>query len=103
MAYGNAAMADGRRENRDEVHFRARAVHADGRSLQLLVVNISPGGFMARCDSDIADGSRLRIALPGRGMQMAQVRWALGGRIGCQLERSIPLAEYHQLLATLTR
>ncbi|MBN2971671.1 PilZ domain-containing protein [Roseomonas aeriglobus] len=103
MPFGNVARSDGRREDRDEVHYRARAMHADGRTLPLLIVNVSPNGFMARCDSAMAEGDTLRIALPGIGTQPAEVRWALGGRIGCQLAQPIRLGDYYELLATLMR
>ncbi len=103
MAYGNLAMTDGRREARDEVHYRARGTHADGRALPLLVVNISPGGFMARCDVEMAEGDTVRIQLPGVGHRPAEVRWALGGRIGCQFAAPIKLGDYYELLATLLR
>ena len=103
MPYGNLAQSDGRREDRDEVHHRTRATHPDGRTLQLLVVNLSPHGCMARCEAPIADGDTIRIMLPGVGQMPAHVRWALGGRIGCQFDRPIPIAHYYELLAILLR
>ncbi len=103
MPHGNLALSEVRREDRDEVHYRARAVHADGRPLQLLVVNLSPHGFMARCEASIADADMLRVTLPGVGQIGAHVRWALGGRIGCQFDRPMALAHYYELLAILLR
>jgi hypothetical protein len=100
---GNLAVSDARCEERDDVHHRARAIHADGRTLQMLVVNISPHGFMARCEAPIVDGDTLRLALPGVGMVPANVRWALGGRIGCQFDRPMALAHYYEVLAILLR
>ncbi len=103
MPMGKLALSDVRREDRDEVHYRTRAVHRDGRTLQLLVVNISPHGFMARCEAPIADGDEFRITLPGVGQIPGRVRWALGGRIGCQFDRPVALAHYYELLAILLR
>ncbi|URW77129.1 PilZ domain-containing protein [Sphingomonas donggukensis] len=103
MPIGNLALSDDRREDRDEVHYRTRAIHADGRSLQLLVVNISPHGFMARCESPLADGDAVRVMLPGLNNRAAKVRWALGGRIGAQFDSPVPLAHYYELLAILMR
>ena len=97
------AQSDIRRENRDEVHYRTRANHADGRTLQLLVVNLSPHGFMARCEAPVSDGDTIRVMLPGVGQVAAQVRWALGGRIGGQFEQPIAIAHYYELLAILLR
>jgi hypothetical protein len=45
----------------------------------------------------------LRIRLPIFGYVDAVVRWSLGGRIGCELERTIPLAEYYTMLTVMIR
>lgn len=103
MPQSTLATAEDRREDRDEVHHRTRAIHVDGRVLQLLVVNISPSGFMARCEAAAAEGDTLRITLPGVGVLPARIRWSLGGRIGCELDRPIRLADYYELLAALLR
>ena len=103
MPHGQAAFSEDRRENRDEVHYRTRCTHADERTLQLLVVNVSPHGFMARCEASVADGDAMRITLPGIGTVPAVVRWALGGRIGCEFSRPIGLGNYYELLAALMR
>lgn len=94
---------DERSEPRDVVHHRTRALHPDGRLLALVVVNTSQGGLMARCDAACEPGDRLRIDLPLIGQVTAEVRWALGGRLGCRLERTFALAEYHTLLSGLRR
>ncbi|MFZ5747338.1 MAG: PilZ domain-containing protein [Pseudomonadota bacterium] len=103
MSYrlGNLAQADSRREGRDEVHYRARGFGPDARSHHLLVVNISPHGLMARCETDFAIGDRLRIQLPVVGAVGASVRWSLGGRLGGQFDSVIDLASYYELLAVL--
>jgi len=103
LSGSSLARFDERRELRDQVHHRARATAADGRMLQLLVVNISPHGLMARCEAPLADGETVRITLPGVGQVPAHVRWALGGRLGCQFDRPIPLAHYYELLAIMLR
>ncbi|WP_326524544.1 PilZ domain-containing protein [Sphingomonas sp.] len=103
MAYGNLAYRDERDVTREEVHHRTRLTLADGRSLAVVVVNISPHGFMARCEAVLAEGDAVRIALPGVGATPARVRWSLGGRIGCQFDRMVGLAPYYELLAALLR
>lgn len=99
--YGNLAFADNRLVDRDEVHFRARAFGPDARQLTFLIVNISPHGLMARCEGNFETGDRLRIQLPRVGVVVAEVRWALGGRVGCQFERAIDLAGYYELLTVM--
>jgi hypothetical protein len=103
MATGSNAYADHRTLVRDEVHYRVRAFGPDARELSLLIVNISARGLMARCDRDLPVGSRLRVPLPGVGVVAAEVRWALGGRIGCELDSVIELADYYELLARMVQ
>lgn len=96
-------MWDERSEPRDAVHHRTRAARPDGRLVPLLVVNTSQSGLMARCDLPCEEGDRLRIDLPQVGHVSAEVRWCLGGRLGCRFERPFGLAEYYTLLAGLRR
>lgn len=103
VATGSLALAEGRREDRDEVHYRARAFGPDAKQLKLLIVNISPHGMMARCDAGFEIGERMRVTLPVVGTVVAEVRWSLGGRIGCQFGQAIDLASYYELLAALVK
>lgn len=101
MPIHSLALASGRREHRDEVHYRTQVHDAAGRAITIVVVNISPNGLMARCDTVLAVGSRLDLRLPDLGTIGAEVRWALGGRIGCEFEAPIPPASYYALLPRL--
>ena len=100
---GNLAFKDERSATRDEVHFRTRVFGPDGRGRPILIVNISAAGLMARCDADFAVGERVRIALPVIGNVPGEIRWSLGGRIGCELDRPIELAAYYEVLAALVK
>jgi hypothetical protein len=89
-----------RRAPRDEVLYRTRGTAADGRALGIQIVNISPKGLMARCEGfSFAVGDRLRVRLPVVGNVAAEVRWALGGRIGCELDVAIPAIDYPAVIA----
>ena len=105
MSFGalNLALLDARREDRDEVEYRARATGADGVQHLLLIVNLSPHGLMARCESDLPVDERIQVTLPIIGPTAAQVRWSLGGRIGCQFDYPIDLASYYELVAILVK
>jgi hypothetical protein len=100
---GHAAVHDHRGEPRDEVMHRTGAIDASGRSLKLVLVNISASGLMARCDGDVAAGGSLRIQLPILGDVGATVRWSLGGRIGCEFASPIALADYYGMLSVMIR
>ncbi|MEP7004357.1 MAG: PilZ domain-containing protein [Sphingomonas bacterium] len=94
---------DERAVPRDEVHYRARALGPDDKMLSLLIVNMSALGLMARADTNYDVGDQLRVTLPVVGTVVAEIRWTLGGRLGCQLSRPIDLASYYDLLAVLVR
>ena len=96
-------VQDERSEPRDAVHHRARATRADGRVLPLVIVNTSAGGLMARCEVPCEQGERLRIELPVVGAMIVEIRWSLGGRIGCRIVSPLGLADYYALLAALKR
>lgn len=100
---GSPAFAEFRREDRDDVHYRARAFGPDARQVTLIIVNVSPHGLMARCDHEFAIGQRLHVNLPVVGTVIAEVRWSLGGRIGCQFDHAVDLASYYEMLAVLLK
>lgn len=104
MSFGsNLAYSDPRREGREDVYYRARAFGPDAKQLGFTIVNISPHGLMARCDDPLEEGQRIRVVLPHAGTVVAEVRWSLGGRMGCQFERAIDLASYYELISTMVK
>ena len=98
----NTARSDDRSEPRQNVLHRTR-ISAAGGVRPVTLVNISPRGLMARTGDTFAAGERVTVELPGLGSVGAEVRWALGGRIGCQLDQTIGMTHYHHLLQTLQR
>lgn len=103
FASASAAAADRRETERDEVHYRARAFGPDAQPVTLLVVNISPHGLMARCEKPFAEGDRIRVTLPAAGVVAAEIRWALGGRLGASFDTAIDLATYYELIAQMMK
>lgn len=94
---------EARAVSRDEVHYRARAFGPDAQALSLLIVNLSALGLMARTNADYAVGARLRVTLPVIGVVVAEIRWSLGGRVGCELDQPIGVADYYDILAVMLR
>lgn len=103
MSASALAYSEKRDLPRDEVHYRVRAYGGDAQPVNLLIVNLSAQGLMARTDRNHPVGERLHITLPVIGVIVAEVRWSLGGRVGCELDRPIELAEYYELLAALVK
>lgn len=96
-------QVDRRESERDEVFYRTRASAPGLGSFPVQVVNISANGFMARAETDLPVGQLLTIRFPVIGEAKAEVRWSLGGRIGCQFSRMIDLAPYLELVAALLK
>lgn len=94
------AIFEERAETRDETMFRARGRSGDS-SFPMTIVNVSPHGFMARCETGLPVGSLVSVTLPVVGDFTGEVRWTLGGRIGCRLTREIPPALYQFALAAM--
>ncbi|WP_342658850.1 PilZ domain-containing protein [Sphingomonas sp. NY01] len=90
-----------RGEPRHEVFYRTSAVAADGSRIAIVIVNVSGGGLMARCIDTLNVGDRIDVQLPVLGSATAEIRWALGGRIGCQFDRPVPTHSYFPFLSAL--
>lgn len=103
MTMASLAFQDDRTVGRDEVHYRAKAFGPDAKPLALVIVNMSAMGLMARCETLYQAGDRITISLPIVGAIVAHIRWSLGGRIGCELDRTIDRADYYALLAVMLR
>lgn len=97
----NAAPRDARKFDRDETHYRSRALCARRTPVRPLIVNISPRGFMARTDFEPAVGDVMTVTLPIVGPVEAVVRWTLGGRLGCEFEPMLPIATYADILMAM--
>ncbi|GAA4218841.1 hypothetical protein GCM10022253_19950 [Sphingomonas endophytica] len=102
MAVRSATMAyEDRVEPRDETLHRTRLGVAGGETRLVTIVNVSPNGFMARSEEAITVGETVTVTLPVAGSFVAEVRWALGGRIGCKLAQEVPPALYQFVLAAM--
>ncbi|WP_242186504.1 PilZ domain-containing protein [Sphingomonas sp. CARO-RG-8B-R24-01] len=102
MAKALAQKASNQRAlQRDEVHYRARATDTKGAPAALLIVNITVMGMMARGEMTGDVGDRVWITLPVVGSVAAEIRWALGGRIGFELTPSIALSDYDAVLKAM--
>lgn len=95
------AWQDDRIAPRDETWRRVRVSDTRGTRLPVLVVNLSPHGLMARVDETIAAGDHLVFHLPFVGPKRAEVRWSLGGRIGCKFAEAIADETYPHVLSLM--
>lgn len=91
---------ENRRAPRDAVSFRAPITGPGGLDVRVLLVDLSPFGFMARGTLPLVAGDRVTLRLPVVGEIHAVIRWSLGGRMGGEFEHEIPAHGYARMLAT---
>jgi hypothetical protein len=90
---------DDRRAQRDIVSFRAPLDGPAGIRTSVLMVDISPLGFMSRTGAALAPGDIVAVKLPVVGARAARVVWSIGGRVGGEFVDFIPADQYGRLLA----
>jgi len=91
-------FAEVRRAPRDEVALPTRMHTQDQLSADVLLVNISPFGFMVREYGATPKGAIVRLALPRLGQVAAKVVWSLGGRVGAEFIKPIDSYAYTAML-----
>ena len=89
---------EGRRAPRDIVSFRATLDGPAGIRTSVLIVDISPFGFMSRCQAPLAPGDMVAIKFPVVGNRAAKIVWSLGGRVGGEFVDVIPADAYARML-----
>lgn len=92
---------------RSEARLRARfttRIQREGQAdAAFTLLNLSPSGFMGECAAPVRAGSKVTLLLPLGGRAQADVRWALNGRIGCQLRRRLTTGERALVLAVTAK
>ena len=74
-----------RSEGRLRARLATRLRREGAADAHFTLLNMSASGFMGECAETVRVGSRVVLLLPLGGAVEADVRWALRGRIGCQL------------------
>ena len=95
---GTPDFSEVRRAQRDEVALPTRMHTQDQASCDVLLVNISPHGFMVREYGATPKGAIVRLALPRLGQVAAKVVWSLGGRVGAEFIKPIDSYAYAAML-----
>ena len=99
---GNMATAaptiESRRALRDIVSFRVPLDGPAGIRASVLIVDVSPFGFMSRCQAPLAPGAVVVVKLPVVGNRAARIVWSLGGRVGGEFVDAIAHDIYAMML-----
>ena len=74
------------RRDRRPANLRAYATREDGSVIDVTLVDLSYDGCGIDCPLPLRPGETMKLAVHRRGMIMATVRWAVGGKAGLQFE-----------------
>ena len=88
---------------RDQVEYHALATTPNGGVKMVLIVNITAMGIMARSEMPVEPRDHAKIVLPIVGAVDAEIRWALGGRIGFAFATPIAGGDYADVLGAMRR
>jgi hypothetical protein len=79
-------IGDGRKAERRIVNLAA-ALREDGaKRFQVVVIDISSGGFRAEVGDDVHDGAEVWLKLPGFEAKRSRVVWRKDNVAGCEFE-----------------
>lgn len=100
-------IGDGRKAERRIVNIAA-ALREDGaKKIQVLVLDISVGGFKAESSDTVEEGSEVWLKLEGFEAKRSRVVWVKpkesGCDIGCEFESPLHQAELDQMIAPKPR
>ena len=71
----------------------------DAQLVQVLIKNISPGGFMGETSSLLQAGMPFGIVIPRQGILRGSIRWSDAGEFGGKFDRPMDLASLASLPA----
>jgi hypothetical protein len=96
-------IGDGRKAERRIVNLAA-ALREDGaKTSQIVMLDISAGGFKAEVGEDIEEGSEVWLKLPGFEAKRSRVVWRRGTEAGCEFESPLHDREIELIVAPAPR
>jgi len=96
-------IPDGRKSERRIVNLAAAIREGGAKTLRIVVLDISTGGFKAEVPEPIEEGSEVWLKLSGCTPQRSRVIWAKDKDIGCEFESPLHQSDLEQILAPAPR
>jgi hypothetical protein len=96
-------IGDGRKAERRIVNLAAALREEGARTAQVVVLDISAGGFRAEAPEEIADGAEVWLKLPGFEAKRSRVVWRKGSEVGCEFETPLHEQEIQLVVAPAPR
>lgn len=93
-----ATQPDDRRSRRAEVRLPATIDAGPGRTLQVIVYNVSAHGFMAELDVQLIPGRPVSVSMAGLDRTAARVAWQRDGQVGIAFVEPLTFDEINNIL-----
>ena len=96
-------IGNGRKAERRIVNLAA-ALREDGaRTCQVVVLDISSGGFKAEVTDEVVEGAEVWLKLPSFEAKRSRVIWRRGSEAGCEFETPLHEREIELIVAPAPR
>jgi hypothetical protein len=96
-------ITDGRKATRRIVNLAA-ALREDGsKKLQVVVLDISTGGFKCDTSEPCEEGAEVWLKLPGFEAKRSRVVWVRGSEAGCEFETPLHPSDLEAMVAPAPR
>lgn len=96
-------ITDGRKAERRIVNLAAALREQGARTVTIVVLDISVGGFKADSAEPMEIGSEVWLKIPGWEVRRSRVVWAEGKEIGCEFEYPLHPRELELMVAPAPR
>jgi hypothetical protein len=96
-------VTDGRKAERRIVNIAAALREEGARRADIVVLDISPGGFKAEVPEPVAEGSEVWLKVAGFEAKRSRVVWAREKEIGCEFESPLHPRDLETIVAPAPR
>jgi hypothetical protein len=86
-------ITDGRKAERRIVNIAAALREEGVKTAEVVVIDVSTGGFKAESEEAIEEGTEVWLKLPGFEVRRSRVVWARGKEIGCEFQSALHSSE----------
>ena len=96
-------IGDGRKAERRIVNLAAALREAGATTSQVLVLDISAGGFRAEAGEEVQEGCEVWLKLPSFEAKRSRAVWRKGSEVGCEFESPLHDREIQLIVAPAPR
>ena len=96
-------ITDGRKAERRIVNLAAALREEGTKTLRVIVLDISVGGFKAVTDEPLEEGGEVWLKLPGLEAKRSRVVWRKDRDVGCEFEWPLHPRELDLIVAPAPR